>query len=155
MAFLRDPELFPLTEKEQKQYQIGSLRLKTNVPSNETVWQGTGLEKLTLRQRVQTLLAHTKSHRWWLVPYPIDGLKHFLAKGIEESSRPADKNWFALNLARILLLESKDLNTVKEVLSKMIKGYDGKPILDGEGQALYRRVDEVLAILHGTLKVTH
>jgi spermidine synthase len=144
-AILSYPRGHRYTDQEKITYGTDLLYLIIGPSAAEVEWQRAGLGGLSFRDKTEILLEHIQHYRNWIAYYPTDGLYTLLRDGIEHGKDIKEKNWCALQLALILLQEQGDINTSKMLMSKLIKGNDGKIILAEEDAGLLLMVNTNLA----------
>jgi spermidine synthase len=141
-AFLSDSQAYPLPWEKEKQFGIDVLPFIINYTADEEEWAHINLKGAPLRVRAETLLRHVENFRSWMTPYPMDGLVTLLRKGMAESPDPGDRNWFTLELARLLKQERVDSRTIQEILQHLVRDKDGNLLINEEDLYLYRRLVE-------------
>ena len=104
--------------------------LIARLPSDDTQWISAGLGGKTDRERANALLKQLYATRSWIVPYPIDGIKALLRQGLTQAKEDNDRAWYTLQLAKILLLEQADDETIREVLGNLPVDEQGKPMVE-------------------------
>ncbi|MEW6368379.1 MAG: hypothetical protein AB1714_27435 [Acidobacteriota bacterium] len=135
-AFLGDPASFPLSYEEQREYGLRILPFVT-APREDAAWGAIGLDGAPSRTKAEQLLDHVRLHRNWIVPYPIEGLKDVLRKGMSEGD-VYDQNWCALQLVSLLVQERAGAAEVKAVSKVVRVGPDGRALLREQDKGLLR-----------------
>jgi hypothetical protein len=128
-AYISDPRKHPLPTEKEREYGIDVLSFIVAPVEDEKTWGLIKLENASIRAKAETLLAHVHAFRSWMVPYRMDGIAALLRKGMEQAESAVDKNWCALQLARLQINEKVDDRQVREVLSRAIRDAAGHIIL--------------------------
>lgn len=135
-AYLSDSEANPLPWEKEKQYGIDVLPFIVNYTEDEEEWGWINLKGAPLRIRAEVLISHVENFRNWMTPYPLDGLVALLRKGMADSSDPRERNWFALQLARLLEQERVDSQTIEKILKRLVRDKNGGVLLNEENPHL-------------------
>lgn len=143
-AHLADPELFPLNEQEKETFSIPLIRLIGRLPDHEDAWGEVGLEGASIRKKASAMLNHISNLRRWVAPYPIDGLKSLLEQGMAGATDPKERNWFVLQLARLLLMERADASSVDQVLSFAVRDQQGRLVIARRDGKLLEQVGRMM-----------
>jgi spermidine synthase len=149
-AFLEDPAASPLTEKEKKTFRPELVRLITGKSGSEEDWSAAGLKGASFRERAQALLGHVAKTRSWIVPYPLEGLKSLLEKGMAQEREDHEKNWCALQLALLATYGDKSAKSARKILGSAVRGKGGKILLKKEDEALLKSLQIRLSKLSST-----
>ncbi|MCP4606907.1 MAG: hypothetical protein GY847_41425 [Proteobacteria bacterium] len=144
-AHLANPERHPLSSTEEKAFSVPLIRLIGELADNEEVWNRFGLKGAPMRLKAEMMLRHLKKLRRWIAPYPIDGLKKLLRLGIKNTTKPRERNWFVLQLARLVLMEGASKSVINEVFSFAIRGEEGKIIIAEHDMKLFENVELMMA----------
>ena len=141
-AYLSDPEKYPLARDLLSEFRDDLVVFIAKYPETEKEWGIVGLETASFRTKAEPLLAHIKSFRNWMVPYPLDGIITLLQHGISQGKDAYEKNWCALQLAALLSKERVEQSLVDQILDKTIRDNDGKIILKPEDQYLLNGIEK-------------
>ncbi len=141
-AYLSDSQAYPLPPEKEKQYGIDVLPFIIDDTADEEEWAYINLRGAPMRVRAEVLLRHVKNFRNWMTPYPMDGLVALLRKGMAESPDPGDRNWFTLQLARLLKQERVDSQTIDEILQHLVRDKNGNLLISKEDFSLYLNLVE-------------
>jgi len=131
-AFLSNPAVFSLEPREAEFFDIYLLPLIMGT-GDDGGWKAAGLEGASTREKALTMLEHIARWRTWIVPYPLDGAKAVMKEGLAAARGPYEKNWYALQLAYLLMLEGAGDKEIKGALGTMARGTDGEVLL-GPGE---------------------
>ena len=137
---MSNAEMFPLTEDDKKSVKAELIPLITGKKNEAEDWAAAGLEGASYRKKAQAMMNHISGLRNWVVPFPIDGFKAVLGRGAEGGRDAYEKNWCALHLALILLLEKTDKELIRQILAGTVKGSDGEVILKDEDKWLLESI---------------
>lgn len=133
-ACLTNADFCELSEKEKRILDV--LLLIMGRSDSEENWEKAGLEAASFRKKASVLLRHLNGTRNWIVPYPTEGLRKLLKQGMAEGADAYEKNWCAIQMARLLLEEKTDKNHVRMLLNQMLRDAGGNIILKNEDQKL-------------------
>jgi hypothetical protein len=128
-AYISDSTQNPLPREKEREYGIDVLTFIVEPVEDEKQWGWIKLENTSIRAKAETLLAHVHTFRSWMVPYPLNGIVALLRKGMAQAETAVDKNWCALQLARLQINEKADDRHVREVFSRTIRDSAGHIIL--------------------------
>jgi len=128
-AYISDSTKNPLPREKEREYGIDVLTFIVEPVEDEKHWGWIKLENASFRAKAETLLAHVHTFRSWMVPYPLNGIVALLRKGMAQADSAVDKNWCALQLARLQINEKADDRHVREVFSRTIRDSAGHIIL--------------------------
>ncbi|MGZ3569561.1 MAG: spermine/spermidine synthase domain-containing protein [Thermodesulfobacteriota bacterium] len=133
-AYLYDSNKFSLTEQDKRFFAVDLIPLITGKIMDKDAWVKVGLNEASYRRKAEAMLSHIGRHRNWVVPYPIDGLKVLLEKGIIQGADDLEKNWCSLVLAYVLINERTDMGQIRAVLDRLKRDKDGRVLLkNGDG----------------------
>jgi spermidine synthase len=135
-AYLTDPNAHPLPPALKHELKTPLISFITASPETEEDWGEVGLEGATFRAKAEALLSHVENFRNWIVPYPLNGLMALLREGVVQSKDPYEKNWCALQMARLLLMEGVDKGAITPILRGTTRGADGQILLREEDRSL-------------------
>ncbi len=147
-AHISAPGRFPLSEREKRVFRTNLIVLSMKLPADENGWASANLHGRSDRFRARALLGHVKRTRRWLVAYPLTGLKQLLARGARGAAEPKDRNWHALNLARLLVLEGAPGTALTPLLSGLSRNKAGALLLDAEGEVSRASLHRMLGRYH-------
>ena len=114
-AYLGDPELFPLSDKEKQELGVKLVPFITEYHPKKD-WESAGIGGASIRRKAEILLNHLKRYRNWIVPYPLDGLKDLLRKGISGGRDDYEKRWCSQQLKLLLAHEKTDHDLIKKLV---------------------------------------
>lgn len=115
-AYLGDPELFPLSDKEKQKLGVKLIPFITDYHPKKD-WESAGIGGASIRRKAEILLNHLKRHRNWIVPYPLDGVKHLLKEGISNGRDEHEKSWCSQQLKLLLAHEQIDHDLIKKLVN--------------------------------------
>ncbi len=135
-AYLTDPNVHPLPQGLMRELKTQLITFIGAMPEGEDDWSSVGLEGAPVRTQAELLLSHVQEFRNWVVPYPLDGLMALLRRGVVEGDDAYEKNWCALQMARLLLMEGVDRESISAILRGTIRGKDGQILLREKDRSL-------------------
>lgn len=127
-ALLHDPNKFNFDDENLSKKKYEMLQFVIS-PKNDREWEKAGFRKKNIREKSETLIELVQDNRYWINPFPVDGLISILQKGITEGEDPYEKNWCSLQLISLILDEGKNKNQAKVLFENMIRYKDGSPII--------------------------
>jgi hypothetical protein len=139
-AYLNAPELFPLSQDQQDQFELDLVPFIT-APQEEDAWKTIGLQDASFREKAERLLEHIQSFRNWIVPYPLDGLHALLQEGMANGRDAYEKNWCALQLTLLLLQEHRNAVQANAILQQLQVGENGTIVLLPQDADLLRQTN--------------
>ncbi|MCP4674150.1 MAG: hypothetical protein GY854_01240 [Deltaproteobacteria bacterium] len=139
-AHLADPKTFQLTPSDEIEFNIPLLRQIGKLQDDEATWEKLGMKNTSIREKAELMINYLNEYRKWITPFPIDGLKDLLEKGIESQQSARKQNWFVLHLTRLLLLERADIPEAKRVFSLATRNKNNQLILFREDNQLLKQV---------------
>jgi len=114
----------PLPDEVNQHPDIKLLPLIMENAGITKIWKNAGLGKTGYRTRCEALINHMVRRRNWIAPYPIAGLKALLEEGIGRGKDNAERNWCAVQRARLALQENEGMDRVRFFLSRAGKTVD-------------------------------
>lgn len=144
-ALLTFPQGHQFTEEEKKTYGTDIFPLLIGPSATDTEWQRFGLRGRGYREKAQKLLEYIKTSRNWIAYYQLEGLYNLLREGIVRGKDAQERNWCVLQLALNILQERGDINTVRMLMSQLIR-VDGVRVLPAdEDKDLLIKVNNLMA----------
>lgn len=140
-AYLNGSRMLLLTEQEKQSFMIDLVPMITDKAKGEDAWVKVGLKGASYRRKAERMLSHIDQHRNWIVPYPVDGLKALLEKGVVNGFDVYEKNWCALRLALILTYERTDRGQINTVLAYLKRDKDGRILLRKGDEGLWEMIE--------------
>jgi len=114
-AYLGEPALFTLSDKEKQELGVKLVPFITEYHPKKD-WESAGIGGASIRGKAEILLNHLKRYRNWIVPYPLDGLKHLLKEGISSGRDEYEKSWCSQQLKLLLAHERTDHDLIKKLV---------------------------------------
>ncbi|MBF0225886.1 MAG: hypothetical protein HQK76_10565 [Desulfobacterales bacterium] len=125
-AYLYDPDLFNISEEDEKELKINLISFIEKMPNDDREWEKIGLIDTSYRKKISVLLEHTKKFRNWITPYSIEGLKDLIQDGINNGANVYEKNWCLLQYAILLNAEGQPAEKIIDILNKTERGSNNK-----------------------------
>ena len=139
-AYLADPEAVQLSASEKRDFGVDLIRLLGDADASEQDWARIGLGEATPRRRAESLLEHMHAVRSWIVPFPIGGLEALLRHGMD-TEIGARKNWFVVQLAKLLQLDRASPATLRSVLDAISLDPQGVPLLSPQERIIIEAIE--------------
>ena len=143
-ACIAGSDLCQLSENEMKSFNTELIPFIMTFPENEEDWEKINLGNASFRERSEVLINHISKHRNWISSYPVDGLKDLLLKGIAEGKDEYEKNWCALRIALLLLMERADIQEVANILKQIQRHADGTIIIRNQDKELLETIYQII-----------
>ncbi|MCP4107709.1 MAG: hypothetical protein GY749_19550 [Desulfobacteraceae bacterium] len=143
-AYLGDPETYRFSKEEKKTFEADFIPFIISLPTREKEWEKIGLRGASFRSKAEPLIKHINKFRNWITPYPVDGLKELLLKGMSDSGDEYEKNWCALRMAALLSDERADKNMIMNVLDHVVRDTEGNIIIRDKDKTLLKKVSQYI-----------
>ncbi|MCP4345671.1 MAG: methyltransferase [Desulfobacterales bacterium] len=143
-AHLMGSDVIRLTQEGKKALKVDIIPFIMSYPENEEEWEKIGLKEASFRKKAEFLITQMKKTRNWITPYPVDGLKELLLKGMSDSRNEYEKNWCALRMAALLSDERADKNMIMNVLDHIVRDAEGNIIIRDKDKTLLKKVSQYI-----------
>lgn len=143
-AYLINPDNYPLSPIEKAALKVELLPFIGGFSQEEKDWDNILPEDPVFREKAQAFLGHIGQFRNWIVPYPLDGLKQLLYKGIFKGKDVYERNWCVLSLVLVLYGENAPNRDLEEVIKYAVKGNDSRILVKDQDVKLLQSIERLL-----------